>query len=124
MLIQEFIDDSAKEFISLAYIRTKYASSHFKNMKYKPLVKKIIDVIGLGNNEVLGNTISAVVVCIEEFNISEKELISVLSSNNIFIYMYDIIKDTDTVKEIINQSEIIHITIDPVTGEHKPVTAH
>lgn len=124
MLVTELIDDSAKEFICLAYIKSKYTSSHFMNKKYKDLVKKIMDNKYTSNNEVLGNILSTVIVCMEEFNIPEQTLIDKLKDNSIFVYMYDLIKGTDTAKDILSKAKIIHVVEDPLTGEYKETTIH
>lgn len=122
MLIKEYIDDSAKSFIAIAYIKAKYTLKDFMKPKYRSLTGKIADIAETDNTEAFGNIIAVSVICLEKLNLSEQTVLECVKNNTLYSVFYDHIKDTDTVKEIINQSEIIHITIDPVTGEHKPVT--
>jgi hypothetical protein len=124
MLNQEYIDDSAKVFIAMAYVKTKYKPRYFMNPKYRELVEKIADIIGIDNPETLGNTIAVSVVCIEEFSLSEQTILDAVKDESLYSLLYEHIKDTNIVKELLNKAKVVHVTVDPTTGDYKEATVH
>ncbi len=122
MQIEHIVPDSKiKAYIVYSYIGMKYDISYFTNYKYALLADKLCKYEKFKTTNII-ELIMLSVTLIEQFHITETELIDIIDKDDLLNFTYNLVKDTPEIKMMMNEAEVTHLVKDPLIGEFKSAT--
>lgn len=118
VFIEQYFNDNAKFFIIDAYIGKNFQLEQLVGHDLIPIIQEFSKTFKDDTEYTIVGYMAKIM------KISHADIIKAIQTRQHIDIVFNHIKDTDFVKDMLANAEVVYVELDPNTGKTKPVTIH
>lgn len=118
VLIEQYFNDNAKFFIIDVYVNKNFQLEELVGRDLIPIIQEFSKTFKDDTEYTIVGYMSKIM------KISHADIIKAIQTRQHIDIVFDHIKNTDFVKDMLANAKVVYVELDPSTGKTKPVTIH